>query len=772
MSLGAFAAARTAGREAELRLAGQGADPTSWKEIACNPQWLGRHGLLPGALRHHPHPGRGQAAQRGDRRGEPVHPARGRHQGQHPDPVPGNPRLLSRPAHPSLGPALPPGRGRVVPPPGANHDRAARRARDRQCARAWAARWARCSPRRATGSSGLDRLEQEPGPLQRTVVADLPIPAVPRPGRRRTSSRPRVAWTCSSTTPRSASIEHPLPDVTLDDYDLQTAVNLRAVFFLSQAAAEAMRPNGLGRIIAISSVGARTGGDVELGDLRLDEGRRHQPHEELRPQLRPHGITANAVAPGAVEGLHDRPPDRSRSGPRSSRLCRSAASPTRSRSPTSSASSPRTGRASSTAPRSTSTAAGSCRERRARAPARRHRRGGMGGLRPHPGLPAPPGGRAVDRQPPGPGGARRRSAPDSASPTPRPTGTRSSTAKPDIVALTGPGALRAEQAQAALEAGIHVLAEKPFTVDPADAWAIDRLARERGLPRRPVLRLERDGHHRARAPAHRGPGRDRSEVEHVIGRDGHDRPRPADRRARRTSATRTCRCRAARPGRTRRSPAAATARRQLTHALGLVMRLVPELRATHVAAFTAGPGATGRAARRDRRPLRGRGDRVDRRRLDATGVVRQPAPAADPDHRSARPGRSSTWRRRASSAAQDGTRSRGRAVRRGRALVVRPRDGPDGRPGPRADDGESVAGDLGARVVEILDGMYRSAASGRIEQRQPGLTPAGRLGHERPGSGSARRPGPRRPGRGAAGPRGRRPPSRRGRTGPPRGAGP
>jgi ribose transport system substrate-binding protein len=47
MSLGAFAAARTAGREAELRLAGQGADPTSWKEIACNPQWLADTAYFP-----------------------------------------------------------------------------------------------------------------------------------------------------------------------------------------------------------------------------------------------------------------------------------------------------------------------------------------------------------------------------------------------------------------------------------------------------------------------------------------------------------------------------------------------------------------------------------------------------------------------------------------------------------------------------------------------------------------------------------------------------
>lgn len=47
MSLGAFAAARTAGRESELRLAGQGADPTSWKEIACNPYWLADTAYFP-----------------------------------------------------------------------------------------------------------------------------------------------------------------------------------------------------------------------------------------------------------------------------------------------------------------------------------------------------------------------------------------------------------------------------------------------------------------------------------------------------------------------------------------------------------------------------------------------------------------------------------------------------------------------------------------------------------------------------------------------------
>ena len=100
---------------------------------------------------------------------------------------------------------------------------------------------------------GLDRLDQDPGPLHRTVVADLTDPSVPG----------QVVADILATEGRldvlvhNAAVlvhEHPLPDVTLEDYDLQTSVNLRAVFFLSQAAAEAMRPNGFGRIIAICCI--------------------------------------------------------------------------------------------------------------------------------------------------------------------------------------------------------------------------------------------------------------------------------------------------------------------------------------------------------------------------------------------------------------------------------------------------------------------------------------------------------------------------------------
>lgn len=53
-------------------------------------------------------------------------------------------------------------------------------------------------------------------------------------------------------------------------------------------------------------------------------------------------------------------------------------------------------------------------------------------------------------------------------------------ATPDLVVLTGPVGPRAEQARAAIEAGAHVLAEKPFTRSPQDAWDLSVLARQHG----------------------------------------------------------------------------------------------------------------------------------------------------------------------------------------------------------------------------------------------------------------------------------------------------
>jgi len=149
---------------------------------------------------------------------------------------------------------------------------------------------------------GLDRVEQERGPLERVVAADLTDPVVPS----------QVVADILATEGRldvlvhNAAVlvhQHPIPEVTLDDYDLQTSVNLRAVFFLSQAAAEAMRPNGWGRIIAISSVGARTGGLSNSAIYAATKSGVISLIKNFARNYGRHGITANAIAPGAIEGF-------------------------------------------------------------------------------------------------------------------------------------------------------------------------------------------------------------------------------------------------------------------------------------------------------------------------------------------------------------------------------------------------------------------------------------------------------------------------------------
>jgi len=47
MALGALSQFRQAGRESELRIAAQGADPSSFAEMACNPVWIGDSAYFP-----------------------------------------------------------------------------------------------------------------------------------------------------------------------------------------------------------------------------------------------------------------------------------------------------------------------------------------------------------------------------------------------------------------------------------------------------------------------------------------------------------------------------------------------------------------------------------------------------------------------------------------------------------------------------------------------------------------------------------------------------
>jgi NAD(P)-dependent dehydrogenase (short-subunit alcohol dehydrogenase family) len=109
-------------------------------------------------------------------------------------------------------------------------------------------------------------------------------------------------------------IEKATEDVTREDFERMTAVNLRAPFLLSRELGRGMQTRRFGRIINISSVGARTGGlsasavyaSTKAGLLSLTK--------HFARTYAPCGITVNAVAPGAIDtpmsqGQRARDPD-------------------------------------------------------------------------------------------------------------------------------------------------------------------------------------------------------------------------------------------------------------------------------------------------------------------------------------------------------------------------------------------------------------------------------------------------------------------------------
>jgi NAD(P)-dependent dehydrogenase (short-subunit alcohol dehydrogenase family) len=103
---------------------------------------------------------------------------------------------------------------------------------------------------------------------------------------------------------------HDALDVTEDDWDEMMAVNLKGLFFVTQAVARGMVQRGYGRIISLSSqagmVGIRRHAVYSAG-----KGGVNLLTRVLALEWAPHGVTVNAVAPtfvrtpGTAERLDD-----------------------------------------------------------------------------------------------------------------------------------------------------------------------------------------------------------------------------------------------------------------------------------------------------------------------------------------------------------------------------------------------------------------------------------------------------------------------------------
>jgi 2-deoxy-D-gluconate 3-dehydrogenase len=112
-----------------------------------------------------------------------------------------------------------------------------------------------------------------------------------------------------------AQIRHPAEDFPLEDWDRVLAVNLDAVWILSQAAGRVMLAQGHGKIINLASLLSVFGG-VTIPAYAASKGGVAQLTKALANEWARHGVNVNAIIPGymatemneALVGNPDREP--------------------------------------------------------------------------------------------------------------------------------------------------------------------------------------------------------------------------------------------------------------------------------------------------------------------------------------------------------------------------------------------------------------------------------------------------------------------------------
>jgi acetoacetyl-CoA reductase/3-oxoacyl-[acyl-carrier protein] reductase len=93
--------------------------------------------------------------------------------------------------------------------------------------------------------------------------------------------------------------EKPFEAITDADWDRMLAVNLRGAFIVAQETLPGMLAGKWGRIINITSIGGQWGGMRQVHYAAAKAGLINLTHSLAR-LYSPHGITANAIAPGLV----------------------------------------------------------------------------------------------------------------------------------------------------------------------------------------------------------------------------------------------------------------------------------------------------------------------------------------------------------------------------------------------------------------------------------------------------------------------------------------
>jgi NAD(P)-dependent dehydrogenase (short-subunit alcohol dehydrogenase family) len=94
----------------------------------------------------------------------------------------------------------------------------------------------------------------------------------------------------------------PIDQLTEADWNRVVGINLTGTFLACKAAVPAMKKNGGGRIVTISSVGGRTGRPHVGADYAASKGGVIGMTQSLAKELGEYGINVNSIAPGPLAG--------------------------------------------------------------------------------------------------------------------------------------------------------------------------------------------------------------------------------------------------------------------------------------------------------------------------------------------------------------------------------------------------------------------------------------------------------------------------------------
>jgi 3-oxoacyl-[acyl-carrier protein] reductase len=92
-----------------------------------------------------------------------------------------------------------------------------------------------------------------------------------------------------------------LSEITVEDWDRMMDVNLRSVFFLSQAVMDHMMQNQYGRIINMASQAGKSGGLKTGAHYAASKAGILCLMKSFAKTLSAHGVTVNCISPGVIE---------------------------------------------------------------------------------------------------------------------------------------------------------------------------------------------------------------------------------------------------------------------------------------------------------------------------------------------------------------------------------------------------------------------------------------------------------------------------------------